>query len=185
MIYTITFNPAIDVVVCTGDLQLGNVNRTVSQQIYYGGKGINVSYVLKSLGRPSVAWGFLAGNMGEAFRGALASDGIESDFVMLPAGETRINTKLQVIAPDGSIEETALNAPGPSIGEADLAAFMEKLAATQDGDVVIVSGAVPGNLGDAVYERILAAVSGKGVRVVVDATGDLLLNTLAARPFLI
>lgn len=185
MIYTVTFNPAIDVVISVTDLKPGGINRTASQDIYYGGKGINVSYVLGSLERESVALGFLAGNMGKAFKAALDADGIANDFVMLAAGETRINTKLRVPDKSGTLQETAFNAPGPRIGEEALAAFMDKLARTQDGDVVVVSGAAPKSLGDGVYERLLSVLAGKQVRVVVDAEGELLLNTLHAQPFLI
>lgn len=185
MIYTATFNPALDVVISVGDLQVGSINRAISQEIYYGGKGINVSYVLRNLGRPSTAWGFLAGNMGNAMNDALEADGLACDFVKLPAGETRINAKMRAPQDDGSVVETAINAPGPAIDEASLDAFFGKLETTVAGDVLIVSGAAPGGLGSSLYERILKTQEGKGVRVVVDAEGDLLMNTLPLGPFLV
>lgn len=185
MIYTVTFNPAVDVVISVSNLQMGGINRTESQEIYYGGKGINVSYVLRNLGRPSTAWGFLAGNMGNAMKGGLEADGLTCDFVMLPEGETRINTKLRTPDEAGSIRETAMNAPGPAIDEASLQRFFDKLEGTVDGDVLIVSGAAPGNLGSSMYERIMKMQEGKDVRVVVDAEGDLLMNTLPLGPFLV
>lgn len=185
MIYTVTFNPAVDVVISVPDLQMGGINRATSQEIYYGGKGINVSYVLHNLGRPSTAWGFLAGNIGNAMKGGLESDGLACDFVMLPEGETRINTKMRTPDEGGSIRETAMNAPGPAIDEDSLQLFFDKLAATEDGDVVIVSGAAPGNLGSSMYERIMETLADKDVRVVVDAEGDLLMNTLPLGPFLV
>ncbi len=185
MIYTITFNPAVDVVIRVENLQFGGINRTSSQEIYYGGKGINVSYVLRNLGRQSTAWGFLAGNIGSAMKGALEADGLGCDFIMLPEGETRINTKLRTPDEGGSLDETAFNASGPAIDEKALDLLFAKLESTVDGDVLIVSGGVPSNLGSSVYARLLETQAGKDVRVVVDATGDLLLNTLPHKPFLI
>ena len=185
MIYTVTFNPAVDVMIRVDDLRFGGINRTVSQDIYYGGKGINVSYVLRNMGRQSTALGFLAGNIGYAMKCALESDGLGSDFVMLPKGETRINTKLRTPNDEGSLDETAFNASGPVIDDDALAQLAEKLRATQDGDVVILSGGIPSNLPDTVYAQLLADQQDKDVLVVVDATGDLLLNTLEYGPFLI
>lgn len=185
MVYTITFNPAVDVVISVGDIELGGINRTMSQEIYYAGKGINVSYVLYNMGRANTMWGFLAGHIGSAIEEALTEAGLTCDFIRLPAGETRINTKMRVFDDEGSFEETALNAPGPAIDEASLEKLFGQLGTTQDGDVLIVSGAVPANLPEDTYARILNSQAGKNVRVVVDATGDLLMKSLPYGPFLV
>ncbi len=185
MIYTITFNPAVDVVISVDSLQLGGINRTTSQEIYYGGKGVNVSNVLRNLGRESTAWGFLAGAIGHAMEQALTEDGLTCDFVMLPEGETRINTKMRSSVNGGPITETALNGGGPIIDEASLAKLFAQLDQTVDGDIVIVSGGAPSSVAKDTYARILQALAGKNVRTVVDATDSLLLNTLPYGPFLI
>ncbi|MBO4365329.1 MAG: 1-phosphofructokinase family hexose kinase [Eggerthellaceae bacterium] len=185
MIYTITFNPAVDVVIGVDSLQLGGINRTTSQEIYYGGKGVNVSNVLRNLGRESTAWGFLAGTIGHAMQQSLIDSGLNCDFVMLPEGETRINTKMRSFVGDGPITETALNAGGPTIDDASLAKPFEQLDHTVEGDIVIVSGGAPAGVAKDTYARILQALAGKDVRTVVDATGSLLMNTLPYGPFLI
>ena len=185
MIYTITFNPAVDVVINVDALALGGINRTSSQEIYYGGKGVNVSYVLRNLGRPSTAWGFLAGPIGHAMQAALDRDGLANDFIMLAEGETRINTKMRTYDASGAVTETALNASGPHVDDEAMQRFFEQLQTTRDGDVLIVSGGAPGNVAKDTYARILASQQGKDVRTVVDATDELLMNTLEHGPFLI
>ena len=185
MVYTVTFNPAIDVVVNVDELASGEINRTTSQDIYYGGKGVNVSYVLRTLGTESVVMGFIAGRMGDALEAALAADGMACDFVRLPEGETRINTKIRAGASGSGLVETALNAGGPRVDASALAEMHEKFAKLSEGDMLVVSGGAPAGVPADDYARILQELDGSGVKVVVDATGALLTNTLPHHPFLI
>ena len=180
MIYTVTFNPAIDYVVHMSDeLLAGMTNRTLSEECYFGGKGINVSTVLKSLGYDSTALGFVAGFTGSAIEESVKKRGIKADFITLPEGISRINVKIK------GQEETEINAQGPSIPEAALDELFDKLGGLSDEDVLILAGSIPSSLPRDIYERILALLDGKGVRIVVDATGELLKNVLKYHPFLI
>lgn len=179
MIYTVTFNPAIDYVVHTDDMQVGAVNRSRQEEVYFGGKGINVSVVLHELGLASKALGFVAGFTGEAIEQGLRADGIETDFIHLEKGFSRINVKIK------SGEETELNGQGPEIPEDKLRQLFDQLEQVQDGDTIILAGSIPASLPADVYEQILRHLSGKQVRAVVDATRDLLVNVLKYKPFLI
>ncbi|MBR1422062.1 MAG: 1-phosphofructokinase [Ruminococcus sp.] len=179
MIYTVTFNPAIDYVVHTGEIKLGEVNRTTSEDLYFGGKGINVSAVLKELGISSVALGFVAGFTGEAIEKGLKAMGIESQLVKLKNGNSRINVKIK------GVSETEINAQGPDIDKSSLNALFEKLDTLCSDDTLVLAGSVPSSLPSDIYERILAKLSGRGVRCAVDATGKLLLNVLKYKPFLV
>ena len=179
MIYTVTFNPAIDYVVHTDDMQVGAVNRSRQEEVYFGGKGINVSVVLHELGLASKALGFVAGFTGEAIEQGLRADGIETDFIHLEKGFSRINVKIK------SGEETELNGQGPEIPEDKLRQLFDQLERAQDGDTIILAGSIPASLPADVYEQILRHLSGKQVRAVVDATRDLLVNVLKYKPFLI
>lgn len=179
MIYTVTFNPAIDYVVHTDDMQVGAVNRSRQEEVYFGGKGINVSVVLHELGFASKALGFVAGFTGEAIEQGLRADGIETDFIHLEKGFSRINVKIK------SGEETELNGQGPEIPEDKLRQLFDQLEQVQDGDTIILAGSIPASLPADVYEQILRHLSGKQVRAVVDATRDLLVNVLKYKPFLI
>lgn len=179
MIYTVTFNPAIDYVVHADDVQVGAVNRSRQEEVYFGGKGINVSVVLHELGLASKALGFVAGFTGEAIEQGLRADGIETDFIHLEKGFSRINVKIK------SGEETELNGQGPEIPEDKLRQLFDQLEQVQDGDTIILAGSIPTSLPADVYEQILRHLSGKQVRAVVDATRDLLVNVLKYKPFLI
>ena len=179
MVYTVTFNPAIDYVVHTGEMKLGATNRSEREEMYFGGKGINVSIVLRELGIESKALGFTAGFTGEAIEKGLADMGINTDFVRLDNGNSRINVKIK------SAEETELNGQGPDIDDKAISALFEKLDKLSDGDTLILAGSIPSSLPSDIYERILERLSGKSIRVVVDATKDLLLNVLKYKPFLI
>ena len=179
MIYTVTFNPAIDYVVHADDMQVGAVNRSRQEEVYFGGKGINVSVVLHELGLASKALGFVAGFTGEAIEQGLRADGIETDFIHLEKGFSRINVKIK------SSEETELNGQGPEIPEDKLRQLFDQLEQVQDGDTIILAGSIPPSLPADVYEQILRHLSGKQVRAVVDATRDLLVNVLKYKPFLI
>lgn len=179
MIYTVTFNPAIDYIVHTGTMQVGQVNRSQGEELYFGGKGINVSFVLHELGLPSKALGFVAGFTGAAIEAGIQEQGIATDFVHLDSGFSRINVKIK------SGEETELNGQGPRISDAAVAELFEKLNQLQDGDVLILAGSIPNTMPADSYEKILAHLSGRNIKVVVDATKDLLLNVLPYHPFLI
>lgn len=179
MIYTVTFNPAIDYVVHTSSLKPGEVNRSDGEQMYFGGKGINVSIVLRELGINSVALGFTAGFTGEAIENGLAKMGIKTDFVRLRSGNSRINVKIK------AEEETELNGQGPDISDDALAELFAGLDKLSDGDTLILAGSIPSSLPSDIYEKILHHLSAKNIRTVVDATKQLLLNTLKYRPYLI
>ncbi|WP_418718597.1 1-phosphofructokinase [Candidatus Allofournierella merdipullorum] len=179
MIYTVTFNPALDYVVRLPELAPGEVNRTDSEDIQLGGKGINVSCVLGQLGFESVALGFVAGFTGEAVEAGLARRGVKSDFIRLPEGLTRINVKIKAGA------ETEINGRGPAIPAAALEELFHKLDALTAGDVLVLAGSIPSSLPSDVYQRILEKLAPKGVLCAVDATGELLVKVLPYKPFLI
>ena len=179
MVYTVTFNPAIDYVVHTGEMKLGATNRSQKEEMYFGGKGINVSIVLRELGIASKALGFTAGFTGEAIEKGLSEMGIDTDFVRLESGNSRINVKIK------SAEETELNGQGPDIDEKAIKALFEKLDKLTDGDTLILAGSIPSSLPSDIYQKILERLSGKKIKAVVDATKDLLLNVLRYKPFLV
>lgn len=179
MIYTVTFNPALDYVVRMDELALGQVNRTVSEDVQLGGKGINVSWVLRELGHENVALGFVAGFTGKAIEDGWAAKGVATDFIHLPAGLTRINVKLK------AGEETEINGKGPDISAEALEELYHKLDALSEGDVLVLAGSIPASMPSDVYESILARLEGKKVLCAVDATRDLLVNVLKYRPFVI
>ena len=180
MIYTVTFNPALDYVVrMDGDLLPGMTNRSSSEEYYFGGKGINVSMVLAELGIKSTALGFVAGFTGRAIDEGVQAAGIDTDFIMLKEGISRINVKLK------AAEETEINAQGPKIDEESQMQLFNKLSRLVPGDMLILAGSIPNSLPDDVYERILSMLDGKGIEFVVDATKDLLTNVLKYHPFLI
>lgn len=179
MIYTVTFNPALDYVVRMDELALGQVNRTVSEDVQLGGKGINVSWVLREMGHENVALGFVAGFTGKAIEDGLAAKGVATDFIHLPAGLTRINVKLK------AGEETEINGKGPDISAEALEELYHKLDALSEGDVLVLAGSIPASMPSDVYESILARLEGKKVLCAVDATRDLLVNVLKYRPFVI
>lgn len=179
MVYTVTFNPAIDYVVHTAEMKLGATNRSEKEEMYFGGKGINVSIVLRELGISSKALGFTAGFTGEAIEKGLSDAGIDTDFVRLENGNSRINVKIK------SAEETELNGQGPDIDGKAIAALFEKLDGLKDGDTLILAGSIPSSLPSDIYQRILERLSGKKIKTVVDATKDLLLNVLKYKPYLV
>lgn len=179
MIYTVTFNPAVDYIVHTDELRVGMTNRSEREEIYFGGKGINVSLVLLELGIKSKALGFVAGFTGAAIEKALLESGVDVDFVHLDSGFSRINVKIK------SSAETELNGSGPDIPEKALLELFEKLDEIKDGDAIVLAGSIPADLPEDIYERILERLRGKKIRAVVDATKDLLLNVLKYEPFLV
>lgn len=179
MIYTVTFNPAVDYVMKLAELKTGLVNRSQSEEIFFGGKGINVSIVLSQLGIKSKALGFIAGFTGEAIEQGVKAQGIDTDFVRLENGCSRINVKIK------ADDETELNGQGPEISDSAVSELFAKLNKLQSGDTLILAGSIPSTLPEDIYEKILERLSDKNIRFVVDATKDLLVNVLKYKPFLI
>ncbi|MBQ5590247.1 MAG: 1-phosphofructokinase [Clostridia bacterium] len=179
MIYTVTFNPAIDYVMKTNDIKAGQTNRSEYEKLYFGGKGINVSYILSQLDINSTALGFIAGFTGDKLKCEVEKHGIKTDFVQLKNGFTRINVKLK------SDLETEINAQGPKIENDEVEALFEKLDKLDCEDTLVLAGSIPSSLPSNVYEQIIKRLQHKNIRVVVDATKDLLTNTLKFKPFLI
>ena len=179
MIYTVTFNPSLDYIVSVDNFQLGMTNRTSSELMLPGGKGINVSTVLKNLGIRSTALGFLAGFTGEEIRRQIETLGVKTDFITLDEGLSRINLKLK------SIDGTEINGNGPHIKTEHMEQLMTKLEALKQGDVLVLAGSIPSDVSDDIYEVIMQMLKDRGVMIVVDATKNLLLNVLSHHPFLI
>lgn len=179
MIYTVTFNPALDYVVHMEAFRSGEVNRTTQEEIYYGGKGINVSTILTNLGIKNKALGFIAGFTGDAIETGVKSLGIETDFIKLQSGFSRINVKIKAGA------ETEINGQGPEITQENIGALFQKLDQLKEGDVLVLAGSIPKTLPEDIYEKILGRLQNKGIHFVVDATNDLLVNVLKYKPFLI
>lgn len=179
MIYTVTFNPAIDYSMFIEKIYEGQTNRSQREHIAFGGKGINVSLVLNSLGYRNTALGFIGGFTGLALKDALENGGVKTDFVYLQNGMTRINVKIK------GRTETEINANGPNISKKDFDSFLEKLNALQSGDIIILSGSIPKSLPENTYETVLSLLQNKGVDYIVDTTGKSLLAALKYEPLLI
>lgn len=179
MIYTVTFNPSLDYIVSVNDFQLGLTNRTDSELLLPGGKGINVSIVLKNLGIESTALGFVAGFSGEEIVRRLEAIGVKNGFIRIADGFSRINLKLK------SIDGTEINGQGPKISAKEVSGLMEQLSKLGQGDVLFLSGSIPASMPDDSYQKIMQMLEGKGVLTAVDATKELLLKVLPYHPFLI
>ena len=178
MIYTVTLNPALDYIMYPNNLAMGEINRSSRESLYFGGKGINVSFVLNELGISSVATGFIGGFTGDALENAVSAFA-KTDFVRLENGLTRINVKLR------AENETDINAAGPEVSKGDIDRLFEKLEKVQSGDTVVLSGSVPKNMPADIYEKIMKKLSPRRVKFAVDAEGKTLLNSLKYSPFLI
>lgn len=179
MIYTVTFNPSLDYIVSVEDFKLGLTNRTSSELMLPGGKGLNVSMVLGNLGIANTAFGFVAGFTGEEIVRRIEEMGVKSDFIIIDEGFSRINLKLK------SIDGTEINGCGPQISEEDVQKLMDKLDVLTSGDVLILAGSIPHSIPDDIYRKIMERLDGKDVMIVVDATKDLLVNVLEYHPFLV
>lgn len=179
MIYTVSFNPSLDYVQDLDCVNLGYVNRTSGEKILPGGKGINVSMVLKNLGFENQALGFTAGFTGEVLKSMLKAKGVESDFIELDAGMTRINVKIR------AKEETEINGQGPKISADALELLYQKLESLQEGDILVLAGSIPESLPQSAYMDIIKRLQDKKLKIVVDATRDLLVNVLPYKPFMI
>lgn len=184
MVYTVTLNPALDHIVYVSDLNMGAVNRMNREAMEVGGKGINVSVVLSELDVKSKALGFVAGFTGSEIERRLRERGIDTDFVRLPEGMSRVNVKLKNYCTD-TVSETELNSDGPDIGDEAVKELFVKLGNIEDGDVLVLAGSVPHSVPKDIYCHILEYVSAKNIKIAVDASGELLTSTLAFHPFII
>ena len=179
MIYTVTFNPSLDYIVSVNDFQLGLTNRTDSELILPGGKGINVSTILMNLGIDSTAFGFAAGFTGEEIIREVEAMGIRSDFIKIDSGISRINLKLK------NIDGTEINGSGPEISEEKIEELVRKLDILGEGDILVLAGSIPASMPADMYSTIMERLQHKNVTFIVDATKDLLINVLKYKPFLI
>lgn len=179
MIYTVTFNPSLDYIVTVDHFECGIVNRTQNEIIYPGGKGINVSMVLKNLGHENTALGFLAGFTGDKIEQLLKEKGISTNFIKVENGFSRINVKLR------SDEETEVNGQGPVIAASDIEALYRRLDTLTEGDILVLAGSIPDVMPSSMYMDIMTHLEEKKLKIVVDATRDLLVNVLCHRPFLV
>ncbi len=179
MIYTVTFNPAIDYAIGVENLQLGMTNRASYEQLLPGGKGLNVSTILNNLGIENTALGFIAGFTGKEIKRSFEAQGGKSDFIELQNGLSRINVKIK------SDKETEINAVGPVIDETAVAELLEKLNTLKNGDTLILAGSIPSSLPDSLYSDIMKMLADRDIMIAVDATKDLLINVLEHKPFLI
>ena len=179
MIYTVTLNPSIDYIIETDKFKIGEVNRANKEELYPGGKGINVSLMLNELQIENTALGFLGGFIGEYIENTLASNGVNTEFIKLEKGFSRINLKIK------NEVETEINGKGPHISEDNLQLLYKKIEKLKDEDILVLCGSIPKSLSNTLYQDIISMVAKKNVKVIVDATSNLLLNTLKYNPFLI
>lgn len=179
MIYTVTLNPSIDYVIRLDEFKIGEINRTSEEYLYPGGKGINVSLILNELGHNTKALGFISGFTGAYIRDSLKSKGLDEDFINLDSGFTRINVKLK------SSNETEINGQGPIISDADLDKLFQKLDSLTESDVLVLAGSIPNTLDSSLYQKIMKRLDDKNIKIIVDATKDLLIKVLKYKPFLI
>ncbi len=179
MVYTVTFNPSLDYIVTVDDFSLGLTNRTTSELMLPGGKGINVSIVLSNLEIENSAIYFSAGFVGDEITRRVQESGINAEEIRIKDGCSRINLKLK------SIDGTEINGMGPDISEDNIRELYEKLDKIQEGDTLVLAGSIPSSMPETIYSDIMEHLQGKGIRIVVDATKDLLLNVLKYKPFLI
>ena len=182
MIYTVTFNPSLDYTIRMNTLKLGEINRTEEEVIFPGGKGINVSIVLKNLGTESTAMGFLAGFTGHEIERLLKEKGVKSDFIYLNHGDSRINVK---IVPSAHAKETAINARGPVIEAEKIQELYDRLDQLKAGDMLVLSGSIPSSMPSDIYMDIMKHLEGRGIDITVDATRQLLAKVLPLHPFLV
>lgn len=179
MVYTVTFNPSLDYIVTVDDLKLGLTNRTSSELILPGGKGINVSTVLSNLGVDNTALYFAAGFVGDEITRRINALGINADYISVDGGNSRINVKIK------NIDGTEINGAGPDISKENLKELMDKLELLDDGDILVLAGSIPSSVPPFIYADIMERLSKKDIKIVVDASKELLLNVLKLRPFLI
>lgn len=179
MVYTVTFNPAIDYALGVENLQPGMTNRACYEQLMPGGKGLNVSAILNNLGIENTALGFIAGFTGREIKRSFEALGGKSDFIELKDGISRINVKIK------SDKETEINAVGPTIDDDAVAELLKKINELKDGDTLILAGSIPASVSDSLYSDIMKMLSDRNIMIAVDATKDLLVNVMEQKPFLV
>lgn len=180
LIYTVTFNPSLDYIVSVDRFMLGTVNRTKDELVYAGGKGINVSLVLKNLGINSTAYGFVAGFTGNEIERILTEKGVNTNLIKVKDGMSRINVKLR------SQDETEINGQGPNISDSDIENLYKSLEnVLKEGDILVLAGSIPDTISKTAYSDIMNRIKNKNVKIIVDATRELLVNVLSYHPFLI
>ncbi|MDO4501067.1 MAG: 1-phosphofructokinase [Erysipelotrichaceae bacterium] len=179
MIYTITFNPSLDYIASCENFVLGKTNRISKEIMYAGGKGINVSIVLRNLGLETTALGFLAGFTGKEIKRLIEKEGIKDEMIWCDNGYSRINIKLR------SNEESELNGLGPNISKENIEELFKKLDELNSDDILVLAGSIPETVSNTIYSDIMKRLQDKHIKIVVDATKDLLTNVLEYKPFLI
>ncbi len=179
MIYTVTFNPALDYILELDKLEIGKIQKSKNELILPGGKGINVSTVLTNLDTDNVALGYKVGFVGAEIERRIKEMNIKTDFIELEDGNSRINVKII------GEEETAINTNGPRITEGKIKELLEKLEKLEENDILVLSGSIPSSINDDIYEKICSIVQKQKVKIVVDATKNLLLQSLKYKPFLV
>ena len=179
MINTLTLNPSLDYIMQVEHFETDAVNRSTKENMYVGGKGINVSIILSNLDIKSKALGYVAGFTGDEIISRINELGIENDFIKLEKGLSRINIKLK------SDDETEINGNGPQITDEAITNLYYKIDCLQPGDFLILAGSIPSSVPRDIYKQMMMRLQDKGVEFVVDATKDLLLNVLENKPFLI
>ncbi len=179
MIYTVTFNCALDCVMSVKNCRAGEVNRAESERVFAGGKGINVSRVLAELGADTEAAGFVAGFTGSEVERLVKAAGVKTDFIRLKSGMTRINVKIR------SDVETEINGSGADVPPEAVGELIKRLDKLGEGDMLVLAGSVPASVPLTIYGDMAEIAARKGVNVVADAEGELLLNVLPHRPFLV
>ncbi len=179
MIYTVTFNPSLDYIATVENFKLGATNRTVEELMFPGGKGVNVSIVLRNLGYDNTALGFMAGFVGDEISRLLEASGVKTDFIHVEKGCSRINVKLR------GCDETEINGMGPGIEQKDIDTLYKQLDQLKEGDVLALSGSIPSVMPETIYMDIMKYLEGRGIMIAVDATRDLLVKVLPYHPFVI
>ena len=185
MIYTLTLNPAIDYIAEINSINEEKINRTISEKVLAGGKGINVSIVLKNLGIESTALGIIAGFTGMEIKRQLEKHGIKTNFVYLNDKFSRINIKLLSKVAGVVSKETAIHGEGPKVSDKEIEELIQKIEKLEDGDFLVLAGRATRKIKDDIYEKICTRIKDKKIKIIADATGNLLINVLKNKPFLI
>lgn len=179
MVYTVTLNPSVDYIVDVDEFNIGEINRARNEMLFAGGKGINVSTVLTNMGVENTALGFTAGFTGDEIERKLSVQGVRTDFIKIANGMSRINLTVR------NAGETAVSGMGPEVSEEDIKKLRDKISMISNNDMLILSGSLPKTVSQTIYGDIMSWVSHLEIEVVVDATKEVLLNSLKYHPLLI